>query len=65
MRKKINLDSTRFLFREADIEDAPIAASMNIINIAHIYCSESLTSRTHPTAASMNNINVSGFEKNK
>jgi hypothetical protein len=31
---------------------------MNIINIAHICCSERLISRTHPTAASMNIINM-------
>jgi hypothetical protein len=27
---------------------------MNIINVEHVCCSERLTSRTHPTAASMN-----------
>jgi hypothetical protein len=45
--------STCLLFREAGIKDL---ASMNIINIARVCYLERLTSRTHPTAASMNTV---------
>jgi hypothetical protein len=36
---------------------------MNIINIAEVSCLERLTLRSHQTAASMNIIKASGFEK--
>jgi hypothetical protein len=41
----------------------PTAASMNIMNIAEVSCSERLTSRSHRTAVSMTIIKASGIEK--
>jgi hypothetical protein len=65
-RNIINIYSTCLLFREANIDDLPdssVYEHYQHIYIAQVCCSERLTLRTHPTAASMNIKEVSSSER--